>query len=60
MLVPIWLRSVLLAMERQVLASIANWPNLAGQGQQYLFSQLKYFQGGEREKCIDDGRGSLS
>lgn len=30
----------------------SDWPNLAGQGQQYLFSQLKYFQGGERENIL--------
>ena len=30
----------------------SDWPNLAGQGEQYLFSQLKYFQTGERENVL--------
>ena len=29
----------------------SDWPNLAGQGEQYLFSQLKYFRPG-REKMF--------
>ena len=33
-------------------SSNSDWPNLAGQGEQYLFSQLKYFQTGERENVL--------
>ena len=33
-------------------SSNSDWPNLAGQGKQYLFSQLKYFQTGERENVL--------
>ena len=33
-------------------SSNSDWPNLAGQGEQYLFSQLKYFQNGERENVL--------
>lgn len=33
-------------------SSNSDWPNLAGQGEKYLFSQLKYFQTGERENVL--------
>lgn len=33
-------------------SSNSDWPNLAAQGEQYLFSQLKYFQTGERENIL--------
>ena len=33
-------------------SSNSDWPNLAGQGEQYLFSHLKYFQTGERENVL--------
>lgn len=33
-------------------SSNSDWPNLAGQGGQYLYSQLKYFQTGERENVL--------
>lgn len=30
----------------------ADWPNLAGQNQKYLYDQLKYFQSGQRENVL--------
>ncbi|MEK9649660.1 MAG: c-type cytochrome [Gammaproteobacteria bacterium] len=33
-------------------SSNSDWPNLAGQGEKYLFSQLKYFQTTERQNPL--------